>query len=286
MKKCSKCNIKKVYNSFSKNKTSKDGVQGICKSCSNKYSSEWKLNNPTKSKINSSKKKELLLNGFKVCTRCGVKKNVSYFHKNNNLKDRLTSNCKSCISDLGFIRRHKKREEKNKLREETKHIRELEAKKKRKLYYIKNKDKYKKRYKENKLKLNKQRNENHKHRYNSDKLYRMKSNIRSRTSNAFSKTRWNKNGSNEDMLGCSYREAYNHIEKQFKEGMSWDNQGEWHIDHIIPLASANSKEELIILCNYRNLQPLWAEDNLSKGKKCKDSDKFKMINYIKSVVCI
>jgi len=49
--------------------------------------------------------------------------------------------------------------------------------------------------------------------------------------------------------------------------MSWDNYGEWHIDHIIPLCSATTVEELEKLCHYTNLQPLWAEENLFKGGK-------------------
>jgi hypothetical protein len=51
--------------------------------------------------------------------------------------------------------------------------------------------------------------------------------------------------------------------------MSWDNYGYygWHIDHIIPLSSAKTKEEIYKLCHFKNLQPLWWTDNLSKGKK-------------------
>jgi hypothetical protein len=61
------------------------------------------------------------------------------------------------------------------------------------------------------------------------------------------------------------------LEKQFVVGMSWDNRNKWHIDHIIPLSSAKTEEEIYKLAHYTNLQPLWAEDNLSKGDTIKDS---------------
>jgi hypothetical protein len=66
-------------------------------------------------------------------------------------------------------------------------------------------------------------------------------------------------------LGCTYAEAFEHLSKQFTKGMTWDNYGEWHIDHYIPLSSAKNESELKKLAKYTNLQPLWAEDNLSKG---------------------
>ena len=60
-----------------------------------------------------------------------------------------------------------------------------------------------------------------------------------------------------------------HLEKQFKNGMTWNNHGEWHIDHIIPCASFNLRcpVQQLACFNYKNLQPLWASDNMSKGAK-------------------
>jgi hypothetical protein len=49
--------------------------------------------------------------------------------------------------------------------------------------------------------------------------------------------------------------------------MSWDNKHLWHIDHIIPLSSAKTEDELKQLCHYTNLQPLWAADNIKKSNK-------------------
>ena len=63
------------------------------------------------------------------------------------------------------------------------------------------------------------------------------------------------------------QEDKEHLENQFKEGMTWHNRSEWHIDHIVPLSSANNEEELYKLCHYTNLQPLWAEENLKKSNK-------------------
>jgi len=72
-----------------------------------------------------------------------------------------------------------------------------------------------------------------------------------------------------DLIGCTISELKTYLESKFQPGMSWDNYGEWHIDHIKPLSrfDLTKKEEQIKACHYTNLQPLWAEDNLSKGDK-------------------
>ena len=69
-----------------------------------------------------------------------------------------------------------------------------------------------------------------------------------------------------ELLGCSLDELKVHLEQQFEPGMTWNNYGEWHIDHIIPCSYFDlTKEENQRICfNYRNLQPLWAEENRKK----------------------
>jgi len=71
------------------------------------------------------------------------------------------------------------------------------------------------------------------------------------------------------LFGCTKEFLKQHLENQFKEGMGWQNYGKWHVDHIIPCASFDfsKKSEQYKCFHYSNLQPLWAEDNLSKGAK-------------------
>ena len=70
-----------------------------------------------------------------------------------------------------------------------------------------------------------------------------------------------------EIVGLDYPEFKNYISSMFTEGMSWENYGEWHLDHIIPLCTAKNEDEVLLLNHYTNLQPLWAEDNLRKGGK-------------------
>lgn len=113
--------------------------------------------------------------------------------------------------------------------------------------------KYKREYESNKKK--------------NDINHKIACNLRSRLYQALMKNQ--KVGSAVDDLGCSIEELKKHLENQFQEGMTWDNYGKWHIDHIKPLANYDLTNRIIFLelCSYKNLQPLWLKDNLSKSNK-------------------
>jgi len=74
-------------------------------------------------------------------------------------------------------------------------------------------------------------------------------------------------------VGMTPDELMDYLEGRFTEGMTRDNYGEWHVDHIRPISSfdftgPDNEEQLHMAWNYTNLQPLWAADNMSKGAKC------------------
>jgi len=101
----------------------------------------------------------------------------------------------------------------------------------------------------------------------SDNLYKFKRNIRALIRNSFNNKSLSKDTKTCQILGCSFEEFKTHIERQFHKGMSWENRNEWHIDHIVPVSSAKTEEEIILLNHFTNLRPLWAKDNLKKGAK-------------------
>lgn len=77
----------------------------------------------------------------------------------------------------------------------------------------------------------------------------------------------------EGLVGYTTEELKGHLERQFAPGMSWENYGKWHVDHIIPRASfnfeaANDNDPDFKACwALTNLRPLWASENISKGAK-------------------
>lgn len=201
----------------------------------------------------------------KVCKKCLVDKLLSDFNKNKNTNDGLQVNCIVCNKE------YKKQyyiDNKDKILEKHKEY-YIENKKiiidRVKIWGDNNKDKvgqYKKDYVEKNrdfinLKIIQRKKD--------DPILKLKMLYRSKTNKILGSNR----ESTFDLIGCSPSELKSYLEKQFKGGMCWENHGlfGWHIDHIIPLSSAKSDDELKKLCHYSNLQPLWAIENIIKRDK-------------------
>lgn len=136
-------------------------------------------------------------------------------------------------------------------------------------YYANNKEKAKaanaKWQSQNKKRFVHCKNEYKKRKKIEDPIYAMTERIRSRTAMAFKNKGFKKQSRTEKMLGCTFNQFSKHIERQFTDGMSWENRSEWHLDHIVPLSCATTIEGLEKLSHYKNIRPLWAAENLSKS---------------------
>lgn len=109
--------------------------------------------------------------------------------------------------------------------------------------------------------------ESKRERYASDPAYRLQAILRGRLTKTVRRSI--RAGSAVRDLGCTIEEFMAYIADRFLPGMSWENWGKWHLDHIRPLASfdLSDREQFLAACHYTNLQPLWAVDNLRKGTR-------------------
>lgn len=183
----------------------------------------------------------------KLCYKCHQNKGFIYFYKNRSTKDGFSRECIECRRIINHS--PKKRQWMKIYRQSVEgKLRNSECAKK---YRAKN------------INYN---NEYDKQRKKVDIQFRISKNLRSRLSMA---VKSGKSGSAIKDLGCSVGELRKYLEARFQQGMSWGNYGEWHIDHIIPLASFNlqNREEFLKANHHTNLQPLWACENLRKGNK-------------------
>ena len=110
-------------------------------------------------------------------------------------------------------------------------------------------------------------NEYSRNRKKNDPIFKLKHLMNSRLRVFLKSKNLHKHNKTFEIVGCTPEFLKEHLESKFIDGMSWENQGDWHIDHIIPLSSAINEDEIIKLCHYTNLQPLWALDNMKKGSK-------------------
>jgi len=228
------------------------------------------------------KKRYKVFINMKLCNKCNIEKTLDNFTFRRDT-ERHESKCKECIKKYlkeYYIRNKKLMLDRANLYYEENHDRKLnysknyrdsnveKIKERKKIYHINNSEKIKEKVK-NWKKNNRQKiNDQEKNRRRTDVIYKMIHNLRCRTNSYFNKKNINKKNKSFEIIGCSPKFLKEFLEKKFTDGMSWDDMGrKIHIDHIIPLSSAKTEEEIYKLCHYTNLQPLWAEENLKKSNK-------------------
>jgi len=238
---CSKCKIEKDVCEFFTDKSKKEGVYPSCKVCKKQYFS----NNDVKIKDYQQKRRMNNPDYGKQFRE----KNPDY------VKNYYINNRTKMIDSV------KKQYFKNKETILTKN-RERALK-----YYYENIDIIKEKRKEYDKNNREKRNNYISDRKLNNPIYRLSHIVRNRIKQFLKTNNITKKNKTFDIVGCTPEFLKEHLERKFTEGMSWDNQGKWHIDHIVPLSSAKTDEEIYKLCHYTNLQPLWAKDNLKKGDK-------------------
>jgi hypothetical protein len=147
--------------------------------------------------------------------------------------------------------------------------------KKHKDWYENNKEKwneYIKEYREkNRDKIKQLKRNYEKTRKTNDPLYKLISNFRTAIYQVLKENRVDKNQSYFDVLQYTPDQLINHLEKQFTEGITWENYGEWHVDHKLPISSFNIQKmgdsEFMKCWSLENLQPMWGEENIRKSNK-------------------
>jgi len=145
----------------------------------------------------------------------------------------------------------------------------IEEIQKQKEYRNKNKDKLFL-YTHNWRIKNKEHNKNYKNWKRQINIqFKLIENLRARMGRAIKYNDAIKSDTTIKLIGCDLDILKQYLENKFKDGMSWNNYGEWHIDHILPCASFDlvNEEEQKKCFHYKNLQPLWAQDNYKKSSK-------------------
>lgn len=221
----------------------------------------------------------------KICKTCCVEKDAIEFSKNKNSKDNLQPSCRKCMTKKANLWRlnnpekikinkanyYKKYSVENK-EKITKYASEWRSNNKDKTskynndWLKKNKNYQKKYMDKNKGYMGKY----FKKRFLDDYIFKAQHNIRNMIKNSFKRAcngTYKKGLKTEFILGCTIQEFIEYISNKFTDGMTINNHGDWHFDHIIPISDAKTNEDIIKLNHYTNFQPLWAIDNLKKSNK-------------------
>lgn len=212
----------------------------------------------------------------KKCAKCKIEKPVCDFDKNIYYKDSYTSYCKICRKEYNKKYRDSHQEEikKYRLLNREKHKEVMKKwhndnKEKEKEYGIKYRERKNylqaKRRKENPQK-NREWNREYQRKRRKNELNYTKDRIRNMVSYSFKRKGYTKKSKTYKILGAEYNIVWEYLKNTWFINYGKKYNGEdYEIDHIIPLATAKTEEEIIKLCHYTNLQLLTPEDNLKKG---------------------
>ena len=246
----------------------------------------------------------------KTCSKCKETKGIGEFHKDKSTKDGLNSRCKSCKKAYQEANKDKfkayREANKKKIAKQKKAYREANKEKiatSNRAYREANKEKIAERmkaYREankekialrdkayveaNKDKIAVRNKAYKKYKYNNDPLFKLKGIYRNSVKKAFASIGKKKNCNSIKVLGLeTWQELEEYLSNQFYdhtvtgEKMTFDNHGKgencWQIDHIVPLLTAETEEDVIRLSHYTNLQPLWGVDHIEKTAS--DFEKYK-----------
>ncbi len=223
---------------------------------------------------------------MKTCTKCKVEKEFSEFGIVKTGSDKLRCYCKKCSSELIKIYREENPEKIDKSRkkyriENADKIKERDKinckkyrlknkekiKEKKRKHYLNNSEKIKNKSSEYSLNNRDKINKNIENKKLTNPLFKLRINISKLICVSIKGNGYTKKSKTYQILGCSFEDFKTHLENQFTEGMTWENHGIWHMDHIYPVSRAIDEEHLIKLNHYTNFQPLWAIDNIKKGNK-------------------
>jgi len=188
----------------------------------------------------------------KKCTNCKQEKLLEEFNKMSRSKDGRRCKCRECQKAFQKIYRENNKEKikkyADKYRKENPHI-------------------YKNWVKNNRERSNEIKRKYEKRHRENNEIYRMTRILRNSVRTSFRTLNLKKNTRTSEILGCSMEYFIEHLKKTFSNGMTLENHGEWHLDHIIPISNANNYKEALELNHYSNFQALWATDNLKKGNR-------------------
>ena len=146
---------------------------------------------------------------------------------------------------------------------------------KSKTWYEKNKEhrkQYLKEYREKNIdKIRQIKRDYERNRKARDPLYKLISNFRTAIYQVLKENQIQKNGHYFEILKYSPENLIERLESKFKDGMTWDNYGEWHVDHIKPISLFQITEigddEFMSCWSLNSLQPMWGIENIRKSNK-------------------